>query len=510
MRQHNKCGQMQIAYVAFLVSLILNSAQAQPNGNLLWSRTYGGTSNERAYDLDITQNGELLLSGFTRTFGIQNNDVYLVRTDLGGDTIWTQHCGLYWQTDKAYGAVEDRDGNIFTAGLGIAGHTPNYYYSAQVNKLDSNGTWQWYHDYGGLYDDDIAYDICLAKNDPFAGPRGYVVAGTTYSSDIAGSDWPDAFLIRINVSGNGVWIQHYHRASWADVSAFGSVDPTFDGGYICAGFTSDEFSSDLEQGFIVKTDSVGNEQWQHTWGLPGHCCSFFNAGKQSPDSSYWFVGTTLDGEDYDGAVQHRAPNGDYIGTYTIGWERDESFFDLDFCPDGSCVVVGYTTLIDETYDIYLVKFAPSGEVVWESTYGGPQSEDGYSVKRLPDGTYAIAGWTNSYGAGLEDMWLICVDPDDVVPAEDELNQTNVHITLEAYPNPFNSATTVTFSLGKPTEMQLKAYDIQGRLARTLIDGFNEGTPTQVQLHGANWPSGSYFLRLETPDEILLKRVVLVK
>ncbi len=503
----------RIANTTYILLLIVvftpfKELVAQPNHNIIWTRTYGGATEDVGYDVEVTHDGGFLISGYTHSFG---RDFYLIRTDQNGDTLWTRYPGLHYHFEKAYAVVEDWDGFVWGAGIGLAGRGGGPYgYSAVVYKLTSEGDSMWYHDYGGVDEDDIAYDMILAQNYPTYGQRGYIIAGTTNADEIAGAQAPDAFLIRFNVNGTVVWTHAYHRDGSLDESAFGSVAPMYDGGYICAGYASDWFSSDLEQGFIVKTDSVGNMVWRRTWGLGGNCCRYYNAGKQGVDSTLWFVGAFMDGDNYNSVVHRWTKDGAFIRSTVLGGEYDDDLLDLVPTPDGNCVVVGYTQLYDESLDIYLAKIDTAGNVMWEYTYGGHFNEIGYALQRLPDGMFAIAGQTTSYGAGAEDVWLLKVNPDNVTPVEEPRQVIPTSFVLSAYPNPFNNTARINISIDHPVPVKLNVYDISGRLVQTLLDGNAVPPEMTVQFDGGQLPSGSYFLHLTSPTNAAMKRILLIK
>ncbi|MCC6475516.1 T9SS type A sorting domain-containing protein [bacterium] len=438
----------------------------------------------------------------TRTY---RQNMYLVRTNIVGDTIWTTNPGLYWQPETAFGVAESVDGSIFVAGQGIAGHGGDMYWSAQVHKYQSNGTFMWYHDYGELYADDIAYDIIEATVN---NQHGFVIAGTTNSVDIAGWDAPDAFLIRFNANGGVVWTRAYHRGGSLDDSGFGSVVRTIDGGFFCAGYASDWLSPNLEQGFIVKTDSLGNALWSRTWG--GGCCHYYSAGRQSSDTSFWCVGAFLDDGNYNSMLHHWSNTGDYIGATVLGGLFDDNLFDLIQTPDGSFIVTGYTQLEDQTADLYLAKIDAAGSVVWEHTYGGEQIEVGTAIERLSDGTYLLAGYTTSFGAGDKDMWLLRVNPDNVLPAGEPSYPLPRSTQLRVFPNPFNSVTTLFVELSEPEPIRLQVYDINGRLVRQIVEQTALPPNYVARFDGTELPSGSYYLYLTTPQETVVKRCILLR
>jgi hypothetical protein len=103
--------------------------------------------------------------------------------------------------------------------------------------------------------------------------------------------------------------------------------------------------------------------------------------------------------------------------------------------------------------------------------------------------------------------------DDTTPVQDELP---LAFGLDhAAPNPFNPSTTLRFSLPATGHAELKIYDVQGRLVRTLVDavrsaGQNEARWDGRDRHGRQVASGTYYARLMAAGQASVKTLVLVK
>lgn len=96
----------------------------------------------------------------------------------------------------------------------------------------------------------------------------------------------------------------------------------------------------------------------------------------------------------------------------------------------------------------------------------------------------------------------------VEPANAELP---TQVTLgENYPNPFNPATTFEYAIDRTVHVTLKVYDMLGREVVTLVDGVQQAANYQVRFDGSGLASGMYLYRLETPAQVLTRRMILVK
>jgi len=230
---------------------------------------------------------------------------------------------------------------------------------------------------------------------------GYIVAGSTYSF---GVDSGDIFLIKMDANGNVIWAKTYGGIN-DDVAS--SVQQTSDGGYIVAGYT-DSFGAGYDDIFLIKTDANGNIVWAKTYG--GIYWDRTFSVQQTSDSGYIVAGYTASfgAGYYDFFLIKTDANGNIIWAKTYGGTLWDQAYSVQQTSDGGYIVAGYTDSFGAGgWDIFLIKIDANGNIIWAKTYGGTLWDQAYSVQQTSDGGYIVAGWTLSFGPG--DILLIKTD-----------------------------------------------------------------------------------------------------
>lgn len=395
-------------------------------GDSVFQITYGGGSADKGRSIALTSDGGFIVVGETESFGAGWDDFYLLRTDSLADTLWTKtYGGAHF--DEGWSVQETSDG-----GFVMTGWTRSFgagSYDVYVIKTDFNGDTLWTKTLGGS-----AWDAGYAVRETSNGD--YIVVGES------GSFGPGSYAVylsRLNSAGDILWTRTYGGSS-EDVGK--DVQETSDGGFIITGFTW-SFGPAMRNVYVIRTDSIGDTLWTRTYGGP------------SADEGNSVIETSS-------------------GNFLIAGKTD-SF--------GS-----------GESDVYLLMLDANGDTLWTGTYGGPDEDIGFSVEQTGDGGFIVAGEYTSPGAGWPDLYLLRLNA-CVGIGETELATAQHYLVSGGVPNPFEGNTLINYELPVTSTISIAIYDLHGRRIRKIVDG-----QVDIGSHVACW-DGKDEYGSDTPDGI---------
>jgi len=330
---------------------------------------------------------------------------------------------------------------------------------------------------------------------------GYIITGSTYSF---GNGAADVWLIKTDSNGNEEWNQSF---GGSDEDEGIGVQQTTDGGYILTGYTQ----SDV---WLIKTDSQGNEEWNQTFGeIGGSNTDTGNSVQQTTDGGFIIAGWTHSFGNGWGDVWliKTDSNGNEEWNKTFGGSGSDYGFSVQQTTDGGYIITGYTESFGNgDYDVYLIKTDSQGNEEWSKTFGGGDYDRGSSVQQTTDGGYIITGGTESFGNGSSDVWLIKTDSNGNLETSTIVGLPKTYTLLQPYPNPFNPTTTIEFSIPQTEFVTVKVYNIVGNEITTLINDELSIGNHSIQWDGSHQPSGIYFVKIESSSFVQTRKMVLLK
>ncbi|MGB3651371.1 MAG: SBBP repeat-containing protein, partial [Rivularia sp. (in: cyanobacteria)] len=255
------------------------------NGDELWSKNFGGSSDEEASGIEVDTQGNtyitgefegLLELGNTNLDGGQFNDVFVAKLDSTGDVLWAKDFGADSEYDEAEDIVVDKEGNayLFMTENGESGQE-----NAAVIKLDkSNGSEIWKKNFGDSSNYVVAEDIAIDNQDNIYVTGEFRNTVTFDNISLEGGENGDIFFAKLNSEGDVVWAKDFAQDNDDDVEVEGIAVDEMGNTYV-TGYYLDESmsvgdfmlynendSSWNSNAFIAKFDSQGEVKWAQNIG----------------------------------------------------------------------------------------------------------------------------------------------------------------------------------------------------------------------------------------------------
>ncbi|MCK9289987.1 MAG: T9SS type A sorting domain-containing protein [Bacteroidales bacterium] len=282
---------------------------------------------------------------------------------------------------------------------------------------------EWQKSLGGSYFDE-------ARSIQQTSDGGYIVAGNSYSNDgdVSGNhgEW-DYWIVKLNDTGNIQW-QKCLGGSEFDIAY--AIQQTSDGGYIVAGMTeSNDGDVSGNHGYddywVVKLDDTGNIQWQKSLG--GSSIEKAQSIQQTLDGGYITAGYSYsnngDASGNHGASDYWVVKLDDTGNIqwqkSLGGSESEWAYSIQQTTDGGYIVAGWSYSnngdVSENHgddDYWVLKLDNTGNIQWQKSLGGSSVEWAHSTQQTSDGGYIVAGWSKSNDGdasgnhGETDVWVV--------------------------------------------------------------------------------------------------------
>jgi hypothetical protein len=482
------------------IILTYHSALLSQVPDTMWTKTYGGTDYDVGNSVQQTSDGGYIITGKALSFSAGNYDVGLLKTDSYGNLQWLK---LFGGTNEDCGnsVLQTSDGGYI-----VVGYTFSFDIGAGdlwLIKTDSNGNLTWSKTFGGT-----SGDIGVSIQQISGG--GYIIAGSTASF---GAGLGDVWLIKTDSSGNEIWSKTFGGTDW-DIAA--SVTVTSDGGYVVTGNQSSISVGNTDVG-LLKADSNGNLLWFRNFG--GTQNDGGNCVKETTDGGFIITGYTASFTAGGNDVWLIKTDSDGVQQWSksFGGTQNDAGYSVVQSQDGGYVVAGVTNSFGAGgADIGLLKTDSLGNLIWITSIGGPNADVAKDIKLTSDGGYIITGATNSFGAGLDDVWLVKLEPD--ITSVEENVIVKDYILKQNYPNPFNPTTTIKWQQPETGFVTLKIYDVLGKEVITLVNEELISGMHETVFDASRLSSGIYLYQLKAEDPstssghgfIQTKKMILLK
>ncbi len=271
---------MKKTFLLFILLLCSVALFAQ-NQDWLWAKQAGGTDDDYGNSIAVDANGNSYVTGYFKsssiTFGTTTltnsgyDDIFVAKMDSNGNWLWAKQAGGTSE-EWGIGVAVDSNGNSYVTGFyqesatfGTITLTSSGGNDIFVAKLDSNGNWLWAKQAGGTsYDEGVSIAVDTNGNSYVTGDfSGSATFGTT---TLTSSGEGDIFVAKMDISGNWLWAQ---QAGGTDYDSGFSVAVDANGNiYVTGSFkesatfgTTTLTSIGYSDIFIAKMDSNGHWLW---------------------------------------------------------------------------------------------------------------------------------------------------------------------------------------------------------------------------------------------------------
>ncbi len=484
---------------SFLIILLLiifpSSILISQAPDTLWTKTIGGSGSDVGYSVQQTNDGGYIIAGMTNSFGAGDNDVYLVKTNQQGDTLWTRTFG---GADRDFGAgvKQTMDGGYII--IGATKSFNNGIDDLYLIKTDNNGDTLWTKIYGGLWGE-VGISIEQDKE------GNYIATGYTMSFDPGNAD---VWILKFDEIGDTLWTR---RVGGSQEEYGYSIKQTKNEGYIITGYTQ-SFGSNHDV-YLIRLDSSGDIIWTNHYG--GQGVDFGEEVLELDDDGFIIAGyTTSYGiGGYDCYLVRVDLNGDTLWTRHYGGEFDDKAYAIELFEDGF-VLAGYTQNAGSTErDAFIIKTNFNGDTVWTKTIGGLYNDFVFDIHKTDDNGLILTGQFDIYGDYNQDVWLVKID--NLVTGLESESFPIHYILSQNYPNPFNPTTTIKYLIPELSFVTIKVYDVLGNEVATLIKEEKPAGSYEVEFSvGQNsilsLSSGIYFYQLRSGNFVETKKMILMK
>lgn len=531
----------------FLVGnlLVPATSQAQPL-QTTWISTIGGSQFEENNSLAQAPCGDVYTVGFfqeqlgsLQSFGIDREDGFITKYNDQGVLQWVKQL-QGTSTDRINGIAITSDNEIY-----IVGEFRNkLYYNNDslvsegrldvfVAKLDSSGQFVWAFS-AGASQDDSAHDVDILSNGNVV-LTGYFQQQLPWGADTLQTNTSrDVFVAGVTPDGTPLWVSVMAGPAVDESNSIATDSSNCL--YIMGSFRDFLYPNGnivrAEGGvdaFLAKYDSMGQLLWTEIMGGPAGdqgryvtvdaeqnviAGGWISSYLSIPSSFTFVVG---DREEDAFAVKYQ-PNGDLIWAKVIGGTFDERIYaigtdehsDIYFMGTlDSLLVINGDSLrnrhLNRPTDIFVLKYDSLGNYKWGQTLGHYYNDFCYDLIVPNSRTLYMAGsyqdtsifvndtLTSDFGY---DIFVAKFSMDTSLSIQ-LLPPTAPPLTASLFPNPSNNQTLLTVELDKGSELSILICNTLGEVVYQQQTDWLPSGQQQLPLSGKNWPSGTYFVRIQS-------------
>ncbi len=394
-------------------------------GELDWVKTYGGSGEETAQAIIATADGGYAVLGFSNSTdgdlegkSIPVNDYWLLKLDGSGALEWSKTYGGS-KDDRGQSLVQTKDGGYALTGYAMSddgdGSVNKGFHDNWVLKLDALGAIEWEKSFG-FSGHDHSYDILQTEDEGlfFVGFLDITSAradgNTEKLNSVTSHGVGEFWASKVDAHGALQWRGYYGGSNNDRAHAVVQAD---DGGFVLAGFTeSDDFDVNNSRGsydfWVVKINNSGTTVWKKSYGGTG--IERAQDIAKTNDGGFVITGSTFS-NDVDVSKNNGESDiwlikidaaGELVWEQTFGGSQFDAAHSVIASKDGGFIITGNAKSTNKDLsdnagenDIWLIKTDANGSMVWQKTFGGSGLDYGFDAVETVDGSIVVVGETAS-------------------------------------------------------------------------------------------------------------------
>jgi hypothetical protein len=412
------------------------------SGEIDWVKSFGGSDEETAQSVIHTNDGGYAILGYSQSTDgdltgrpVAVNDYWVLKLDPAGDLLWSKTYGGS-KDDRGQAIIQTSDGGYAITGYAMSddGDASNNegFHDNWIIKLDELGGIEWEKSFG-FSGHDHSYDLLQTADGGFffvgflditaALSDGTYNKGNSITRHGVGEFWGT----KIDANGNLEWRSYYGGTNNDRAHAVVEAD---DGSFVMAGFSeSDDYDVSNTRGsydfWVIKLSVAGELLWERSFGGSGIEVAYDIT--KTDDGAYVITGNTFS-TDMDVSINHGESdvwlikvddNGKLLWEKTFGGSQFDAAQGLSTTKDGGFIIAGNSKSNDGDTkenngenDIWLIKTDREGNLIWQGSFGGSGLDYGFDAVENQDKSILLVGessgndFPNLINKGLSDVVVL--------------------------------------------------------------------------------------------------------
>ncbi len=471
------------------------------SGEQLWIALYNNNevnSDDIAKGVAVDASGNVYVTG--SSFGNGTFDDYItIKYSPSGSQLWSsRYNGKGNDQDIPSAILVDGLGNIFVTGYSVGATTSEDYATIKYN---SGGSQQWI----ATYNNKLMDDIDIATSMVLDGSGNIYVTG--YS--IGTGSQEDYATVKYNSAGVELWNKRYNgTGNGYDITtglALDAAENVYVSGYSFGSSTAEDFAT-------IKYNSGGDELWVARYNGPSNSFDITTSIAVDNLNNVYIAGYSYNNatsEDYTTIKYSSDGNEMWVASFDGSGDFDIAK-SLKVDNNGGVYVTGSSFNSGTEEDYATIKYNSDGIQQWIETYDGKTNGSDIATSLVLDGSgnIYVAGYSND---GVDNLDYITLKYSQTVGVKQISGLIPNNFSLnQNYPNPFNPETIIKYQLPAGNFVSLKIYNLLGKEVASLVNEKQNVGSYSASWNAANYPSGTYFYKLEAGLSTVTKKMLLLK